>query len=589
MKNPRKMRWIAAGLGACLLAGGYFVARPWHRAPSLLTENEQKQFPHLEAVLQKAQEKVRAHPTDPEALRALAHLFHANRMYPKARDHYLALAKSGAPFTATDHYYLADIAQNEGDLPLAQKELRLVAETEPRYLPARVALAETLFKTGNEEDAAKEYTAIRALEAGHPQASLGLARIALQRGDDATAISLLDRLLIAHPESTSGAALLAQVLNRRGETERAANMREWSRQMTEPLLLDPWMDALLADCYDRQRLALKFEEYSHSGQFDEAIPLLDRVEELDPQSPIPHVLRGWPLARSKHYDQAIAEYRKALEKGAYPEKVCPLIVSTLLADGKPKEAVQFIAEYHAKFPDSIPILSSYAEAAVQSGDDKTARTVLNQVLEKQPYLYMPNMSLAKILWGAGEREAAVQCLQRVVKIYAVDVPSRGLLGQYYLETSNPAEAIPLLEQAIGQQTTNTPEKDRLTAMLDAAYLKAGIAQVEQQRFPEAMAYYDKAIALRPADLRGYACKASVHVHLKQFRAATQCLEKMAALEPQNPTIYISLGDAQYQDGKRTDAKKTWQKALQLSETTDADLRRDLNTRISGKITADTFK
>lgn len=582
-------RWTAAGLGAGLLVGGYFVVRHWHRGPVFLTAEEQKQFPHLEKALEKAQETVRAHPQDPEALRALAHLFQANRMYPKARDVYLALTKIGAPLSAKDHYYLADIAQNEGDLTLAQKELRQVAEAEPSYLPARVALAETLFKSGNEDEAAKEYTAIRALEADHPQATLGLARIALQRSDDATAISLLDRLLIAHPESTSGAALLAQVLNRRGETERAANMREWSRQMTEPLLLDPWMDALLVDCYDRQRLALKFEEYSHSGQFDEAIPLLQRVAELDPQSPIPHILRGWPLARSKHYDEAIVEYRKALEKGAYPEKVCPLIISTLLADGKGKDAVAFAAEYHAKFPDSIPILTSYAEAAVQGGDDKTARTVLNELLAKQPYLYAPNMSLAKILWGAGEREAAVQCLQRVVKIYAVDVPSRGLLGQYYLETANPTAAIPLLEQAIAQQVANTSEKERLIAMLDAAYLKAGIAEVEQQRFSQGVAYYDKAIALKPSDLRGYAVKASVCVHLKQFRAAIQCLEKMAALEPQNPTIYISLGDAQYQDGKRTEAKKTWQKALQLAEANDTDLRRDLNTRINGKITADTFK
>lgn len=580
---------MAVGLSACLVVVVFWIVR--HRA-ALAEGSSASSGPGsrlFQAALKEAQEKVRAHSNDPDPLRALAHLYQANRRYSEARDNYLALVKTGATLTAQDHYYLADIAQNQGDLAEAQKELRTVTELEPRYLPARVALAETLFKSGNEDDAAKEYSAITTLEPNHPQATIGQARLALQRGDDATAVSLLDRLMVAHPESNSGAALFAQVLTRRGETERAANMTQWSRQITEPVPPDPWMDALLTDCYDSQRLALKFEEYTHSGQFDNALPLLSRVEELDPASPIPQILRGWPLARSGHYGEAVGEYRKALEKGAYPEKVCPLVVSTLLADGKAPEAIQFISGYYAKTPDSIPILTSYAEAAVASGDDKTARVLLTKVVEKQPYLYAPNLSLAKILWSSGERAGAVECLRRIVKVYAVDVPSRGLLGQYYLEQSDPVSAIPLLEQAVAQQTTSTPEKERLTAMLDAAYLKAGIGEVERQRFTEASAYYDKAIALKPSDLRGYACQASVYVHLRQFRAATQCLEKMASLEPKNPTIYISLGDALYQDGKRQEAKRTWQTALSLTEASDAELQRDLKTRLSGKITADTFK
>ena len=45
---------------------------------------------------------------------------------------------------------------------------------------------------------------------------------------------------------------------------------------------------------------------------------------------------------------------------------------------------------------------------------------------------MPNMSLVPILWAAGERDAAAQCLKRVAEAYPADLDSRGFLGQYYM-------------------------------------------------------------------------------------------------------------------------------------------------------------
>ena len=460
---------------------------------------------------------------------------------------------------------------------------------EPRYLPARVALAETLFKSGQEDGAAEEYAAILALEPNQLQASVGLARVELLRGQDDAAVSRLENLMGTHPESTSGAALLAQLFSRRGETERAAAMTQWSQQKREPVLPDPWMDELLADCYDSQRLALKFEEYLFTGQMEEALAFLDRVEELDPKSWTPQMLRGWSQARAKHPVEAVAEYRKALAKGGDPEKICPLLVTSLLAVPDLPEAGRVMGEYYAKLPDSIPILTTYSDVAVRLGDEKLAVGLLRKIVEKEPYLYTPNMSLAKILWSKGDRDEAANCLRRITKVFPVDVASRGLLGQYYLERSDPVSAIEPLEQARTQTSVGTPAEKRLTEMLGLAYLQAGSIAAEKGQLAETVKDYERAVQLSPDDLKTRAFIANSWVQLKQFSRAAEALEKMTTLEPDNPTIQLSLGDVRYQSGGADAARIHWQHALQLAARDDSDLRRALAARLAGEITAETFK
>lgn len=539
--------------------------------------------------LQGAYNRAHSHETDPEEVRKLARLYQANRLYKEARACYQVIAATSAGLTARDHYYLADIDQNENDLIGAQSELKATLQTEPGYIPARLGLATALFKSGQEDDAEKEYSAVLTIEANQPQASLGLARIELQRGEDDAAASRLEELMAGHPESTAGAALFAQVLERRGESDRAVAMRQLSMQKPEPPLPDPWTSALLADCYDIQRLSLTFEEYFKTGKMNEALPLLERLAALDPNAPITKMFSGFSHAQALQDITAIREYYEALNKGGDPEKICPYLVQSLLALGKVSEAASVMADYYAKMPESIPLAKAYAEVAVQQKDDKLARTLLEKVLEKEPYLQSQNMNLAEILWTSGERDAAAKCLQRVAAVYVNDVASRALLGEYYLGKSEPVSAIKPLEQANVYVPPKSPAQKSLTAMLGSAYLQAGSAEAEKGHFTEAADYYDKAIRVAPADLNGYAGKANACVQLKQFRRAAEALEKMVSLEPENPTIYLSLGDVVYQDGNAAQAQSHWQKARQLVASGDNELRAALDLRLSGQITAETFK
>jgi tetratricopeptide (TPR) repeat protein len=534
-------------------------------------------------------EQIRLRPDDMDSVRKLARLYHANGLYGEARSCYTLLAVHSVGLNARDHYYLADIAQNESNLTDTETELRASLVTGPDYLPARLALANALFKSGDEVAAGKEYSAVLQKQPDQPQASLGLARIELQKGDDAAASARLEELLAAHPESTGAASLFAQVLERLGQTDRAVAVTQMSLQKPEPPLADPWMTELLADCYDIQRLSIAFEEFFKMGQMDGALPLLDRLSELDPDNPTIKIFRGFSHARAGRHSEATREFREALAKGGDPEKICPYLVQSLFDQGKDAEAENLLAGYSAKLPDSVPLAKAYSEVATRRGDAALVRRLLTKVLEKEPYLYPQNMSLAKILWTSGERDEAAKYLERVASVYASDVPSRALLGEYFLSKSDPVSALKFLEQAYTHVAAGTPAHTGLTALLGTAHLQAGNAEIERARLAEAADHYEKAIRFAPAEIEAYAGKANACVQLKQFSRAAEALERLTSLLPENPTIHLSLGDVLYQGGKKDQAGGHWHKALQLTPTGDTELRQAIDERLAGRITEETFK
>jgi tetratricopeptide (TPR) repeat protein len=590
MKRGRLILWVALGGAIAAVLVAVILIKKRH-APTLPGEARYENRPALfNAALQVAREKVRSGGFDSDDVRSLAHLYQANRLNQEAQACYDILAKKPGGLTAMDHYYLADIAEYQGDLDKAEIDLRWVVKAVPEYLPARLALSDALFKSGRPEEAAKEDRDILAMSPNQPQATFALARVDLQKGNDDAAVARLGTLMATHPEMTSAAGLLAQILERRGDSVRANAMRQWSRQKPEPVPPDPWMDALLADSYDTQRLALKFEEYYTSGDIDLALPLLKRVEELDPKSPIPQLLRGWSQARDHNDAEAVKEYREALDKGGDPEKICPYMVQSLLALGRVSDAAALMAEFHAKKPDSIPILIAYSQVAVKQGDKVLARSLLEKVVEREPYLTSANMSLASMLWASGEREAAAKCLERIIQVDANDVASRALLGEYYLGKLDPLPAIPLLEQARALAHADSPAQKNLTEMLFTAYIEAGSAVEEKGRLGDAVAgYFDKAILLVPSNPNGYARKASACAQMGQFAEAAGALQKLQSLQPRNPTVYLSLGDVLYQGGDKDQAKLDWQKALELTDAGDARLRDALGARLNGPITEATFR
>jgi tetratricopeptide (TPR) repeat protein len=155
-----------------------------------------------------------------------------------------------------------------------------------------------------------------------------------------------------------------------------------------------------------------------------------------------------------------------------------------------------------------------------------------------------------------------------------------------LEKSDPWSAVGPLEQALAVVREGNPARERLTRMLDTAYLAAGSMEASRGHYPSAAKFADESIRLVPSGLRGYSLKANVCRRMKDFKGAEAALAKLSSLDPDEPSIQLSLGDVSYQAGDADAAREHWRRALQLAPAGAAELRGAVGLRLSGNIPAD---
>jgi Flp pilus assembly protein TadD len=129
----------------------------------------------------------------------------------------------------------------------------------------------------------------------------------------------------------------------------------------------------------------------------------------------------------------------------------------------------------------------------------------------------------------------------------------------------------------------------VNALLSTACLQAAKRAMESNHWAESLPYYEKAIQLTPSEAEAYAGKAAACVQLRQFADAAGALKSLATLEPENPTIYLSLGDVFFQEGNIAEARRQWEKAKPLIATGDGGLRAAVDERLSGRITPETLR
>ncbi len=194
---------------------------------------------------------------DPErALRELAGLYHANRLYDQARQVELGLAAL-EPSEARWRYYLSDAYRNLGDMEATRRYLEQAVARAPQDRALHLRLGELLFKEGDTTAAMREYRARLALLPGDPYARLGLARTALATGDRAAARHWLEEIVRDTPEFAPSHNLLAQMYGEDGLTAQAEEERRLGALAGRFREADdPWLFRLNAWTFDPSRLAL---------------------------------------------------------------------------------------------------------------------------------------------------------------------------------------------------------------------------------------------------------------------------------------------------------------------------------------------
>jgi tetratricopeptide (TPR) repeat protein len=314
----------------------------------------------------------------------LCRLYHAYGLSDAAAPCY-ANAIRLAPRDFRWSYYLARVLQDSGKLAEAEAAYRRALDLQPGYVPARVHLGEILLAGNRTDEAEAVLGQALTAEPNNAAAHAALGEVYLSRRQYREAVAQLEAALAAAPSADRLHHPLGLAYRGLGEMDKA-----------------------------REHL-----EKAGKVGVRPADPLTDEMEALRQGSTV-HLLRGRVAFRFGRYQDAAAEFRKAVEAQ----------------------------------PDSVPARINLAAALAETGDRKGAKEQLLDTLKLAPDNGTAHFNLGTLMAAEGEAAGAIVHFQEAVRIDPNDAPARVALAQELEKDGRLDEALSQYEKAVGLAPQN---------------------------------------------------------------------------------------------------------------------------------------
>lgn len=164
------------------------------------------------------------------------------------------------------------------------------------------------------------------------------------------------------------------------------------------------------------------------------------------------------------------------------------------------------------------------------GDKKSAKSILNKMVEKYPDSYYGHKLLAIIYEKEGGMRKAIDEYVTAIDIKKNDYNSYFKISELLRDLGKKSEAIEMLERLV----RNKPDMYEASCLL-------GDLLCEQERFKEAANVYENALKFRPADFELYYNLGIVYTRLNDFQMAKDMYERAASINHKLWGAKYSLG------------------------------------------------
>jgi tetratricopeptide (TPR) repeat protein len=470
---------IAVAVVALIAYGGFVMTR--HVA-------SRAQLPELPAVagqspairehLRDRHEGAQRAPTSSSAVGALCLALHADMFYVEA-DRCHALAERLVPQEWRWTYYRALLQSERGNAEAVANGMRRVVERAPTFGPAWWWLGDAEFKQGHYEKAEEAWRRAHSLpeverDANHPKhladvpltafASLGLARVALVRGENEGAREILERLTTTAPRFGSGFRLLAEsyeLLRRPADAERARFRA--SRLPPYAPYADPMVDALARESRNSTFLIRQASEADLGANAEWSEYLTRRALEFDPDNPDVVSKLGRLLRTFGRSDEALEYFVRYRQLVPDDIQVLGHIGGCLSDLGRFEEAEPFLRRALAGLDDALTHYNLGALLAATGRFDE-AIAEYEKAVERDPFDPDTRTNLAAVLVRKGKLAPASRELQRALELDPENVGALTNLGLVYAEQGQFDRAAAQFEAALRIDPRQPQARDALRAL-----------------------------------------------------------------------------------------------------------------------------
>lgn len=419
MTHPGKCLVVAIAVATGLGMQG----APTESLPRLPRPNTSNLLPTVRQQLEDAYKSAELNSTSAEASGKLGMVFDAYEQYESAAVCYRR-AHLLEPGSFRWLFYLGWVQAAQGMHEDAVRTLREAIRMNPDYVPARLALADSLFSIGNWEESQDIYLAISEAHPDNAEAHYGLGRARAARGDLAGARSSYVKSCELFPAYGAAHYELAMVHRKLGDAVQA--QREFSVYEQNKGTAPPRQDSLRSDV---TRLNLgsvarirRGADLEQAGRIDEAIAAQEEALHLDPGAVQAHINLISLYGRLGQYDKATDHYKAALDQGGKRADLHYNYGVLLLRLGSRDEA-------EAAFERALQINPYYAEAHTnlgtlyeQHGRLNDALQQFTAALENRPDDRLAHFHLGRILANQDRYDEAIRHFLQIVTPEDEDTP-----------------------------------------------------------------------------------------------------------------------------------------------------------------------
>lgn len=491
---------------------------------------------------------------------------------------FFALSGCGGK-TAEESVAAASKALAGGQYQSAELELKSALQSAPSNVAARLMLAQAYREMGRWEDSEKELK--KAREHGATLDDLLAAEaytlIKLGRFQDVIDIPIpsigasSQTLATLHAERASAYVALGKPVP--AAQAIAAGVRVLANAGGTA---DAFVPLLLA----RARLA--FIESKH----EEALGLLDRIEGIDANAVDALYLKAQLLNLLGKGAEASQLYQRIIEVKPHEVLAHIAIVDAHLRvrEFDRAESALRLAEKHN--PTSLGVMRARAKLLVLQGDWARANTVLQKLLRVDPEDLPTVLMDASVNFGLGNHERSLKSARRILASVPGHLDSAKLVAANELRMGNHQAAIEVLTPFV---RNDGADAKALTLLADAYF--------QGKQYDQTMQLLQRAAALQPKDAGIMQSKARVYVargqsdlavkelesavrmgeggvvaHLnlimvliagQEFERALAAIDDLDRKAPKNPVVGNLRGVAYLGLGKRAEARKAFEAALDL--------------------------
>lgn len=455
---------------------------------------------------------------EPGAVGSLGLAYHSGDLYEEAAICY-ALAEARDPGEWRWSYLRALIHDELGVPQAAAEALERVVALQPGFALAwlrlgdaaskrgRIAEAEAHYRRCIEADRASPDRAAQAPPAPAPgaatipsetdpsgrtfpiaaYASLGMARVLIERGALDGAAGILERVAAEQPAFGPAHRLLGSILERLGREKEAA-VRIAMASYCAPYLppADPFIDELARE--------------SRSSTF-----LLKQ--------------HGVALhARNQPWAEFLA--RRAIEVHPGDPDAVAAMAQLLLKTGRASEAVPLVRRYRIMAPDDHRTLTKIGHGLALGGRREEGLECLRDAVRMAPRYMEAHNRLAYVHACLGEMEEAVRLCRAALEIDPEDVSTHTNLASYLTDLERTDEALAHAREAI-----------RLRENFAEAHHELGRIFLRKGDLPEARRHLEHALAVRPDYAEAHNTLYTLLARIGRHEEGSRHLELAIAADP----------------------------------------------------------